>query len=145
MDPLNVTIVLLLFLGVAFIEWADRRNLVATWLDRARVRYGRRVPVGWHRIKGEVGIHFGQADTILILTLPLETPDAKQPTKYVGATDDSTKFSVNHENASPDALLEAYDDSIGPLEILVSEPGRIAEIGIAADACRALPAEGKKR
>ena len=136
MDPLNVTIVLLLFLGVAFVQWADKHNLVAMWLDKARIRYGRQVPVGWHRVEGEVGIHFGQADTILILTLPLETLDARRPTKYVGATDESTRFSVNHADASPDTLLEAYDDSIGPLEILVNEPGRIAEIGIAADARR---------
>lgn len=133
LDPLNVTIVFLLLLGVALVEWADRRNLVATLLDKARIRYGRRVPVGWHRIEGEVGIHFGQTDTTLILTLPLRTLDAGRPTKYVAATDEATKFSVNHADVSPDKLLEAYDDSMGPLEILVNEPGRIAEIGIAAE------------
>jgi hypothetical protein len=133
-DPLNVTIVVLLFALVALIQWADRRDLVARWFDRARVKYGRRVPQGWHRIVGEVGIHFGRDDAILILTVPLQPPGVQRPSRYVGATDESTRFTVNHEDASPDELLAAYDDSVGPLTIQVDEPGRIAEIGIAPEA-----------
>jgi hypothetical protein len=133
-DPINVTIVLLLFALVWLIEWADRRDLVARWFDRARVRFGRRMPLGRHRIEGEVGIHFGRDDTILILTVPLQAPGEQRSSTFVAATDNSTRFTVNQEDASPDELLAAYDDSVGPLLIQVDEPGRIAEIGIAPDA-----------
>ncbi|MHB9003638.1 MAG: hypothetical protein ACYC6C_06180 [Coriobacteriia bacterium] len=133
MDPLNVTIVLLLMAFVAFVSWVDRHNLAASWFDRARVRYGRQVPPGCHRIEGQIGIHFGQDDGTLILTIPLQLTGETRTTKYVGATDKRTKFTVEHADVSPDDLLAAYDESVGPMTIQVHEGGRIAEIGIARD------------
>ncbi len=141
-DPLNVVIVVLLFSFLGLIEWADRRDLVARWSDEARVRFGRRVPSGQHRIEGEVGFHFGRDDAILILTVALQGPDGRRLRKYVGATDESTRFAVNHEDASPDEVLAAYDDSVGPLLIRVDEPGRIAEIDVAPDAGRTSASSG---
>lgn len=132
MDPLNVTIVALLFAAAAFVEWADRRDLFSTWIEQAWVRFGRRVPPGWYEIEGEVGISFGKADTTIILRLPLRLSGAIEPVRYIAATDSSTRFSVNGQDATPDELLEAYDDSLGPLGVQVNEPGRIAEVGIAA-------------
>lgn len=132
MDPLNVTIVALLFAAAAFVEWADRRDLFGTWIERARVRFGRRVPPGWYEIEGEVGISFGKADSTLILKLPLNLSDSLKPVRYIAATDASTGFRVNGKQATPDQLLEAYDDSIGPLGVQVNEPGRIALISISS-------------
>jgi len=141
MDPLNVTIVALLFAAAAFVEWADGRDLLSTWLEQVRVRLGSRVPPGWYEIDGEVGISFGKADAVIILRLPLRLSEATEPVRYIAATDSSTRFSVNGQDATPDSLLEAYDDSLGPLGIQVNEPGRIAEIGIAA---RTQPSTGSQ-
>lgn len=131
MDPLNITIVLLLLALVTFVSWVDRHNLMASWLDQARVRYGRQLPPGIHRIDGQIGIHFGRDDGTLILTIPLQFAGESRATKYVGATDKRTTFTVEHADASPDELLAAYDDSLGPITVRVNESGRIAEIGIA--------------
>lgn len=133
MDPLNVAIVVLLFAAVGLIEWADKRDLLARGLDRARVRLGRRIPFGVHRIEGEVRFHFGRDDAILIITVPLSEPSGQRVRACVGATDAATRFTVNDEVATPDELLTAYDDEIGPLVIRVEEPGRIAALGIASE------------
>lgn len=130
MDPLNIAIVAALFALVILVEWADRRDLLARWSDRRRARRGRQVPVGYHRIEGAVGIHFGQDDTTLILTFPLVGPDGGRPLAHVGATGPGTRFTVRGRDATPDDLLAAYDDSLGPIAIQVYEPGRIAEIDI---------------
>lgn len=133
LDPLNVAIVVLLFAAVGLIEWADKRDLLARGFDRARVRFGRRIPFGVHRIDGEVRFHFGRDDAILIITVHLPEPGARRVCAYVGATDESTRFTVSGQAATPDELLAAYDDEIGPLLIRVEEAGRIAALDIASE------------
>jgi hypothetical protein len=134
MDPLNIAIVAGLFALVALIGWIDRHNLLARWWDRTRARGGRQLPPGRHRVEGAVGIDFGHDDATLILKIPLQIAGARRLLTYVGATDGCTRFTVDHEETTPDAVLAAYDDSLGPLTIQVSEPGTIAEIDISRDA-----------
>jgi len=55
---------------------------------------------------------------------------------HVAVTDAATRFSVAGETVAVDPFLEAYDAELGPLEVQVYEAGRIAAIGIAADALR---------
>lgn len=130
MDPLNVAIVAGLFALVALIGWIDRRNLVARWWDRTRARRGTQVPLGRHRIEGDVSVGFGNDDATLILRFPLRVSGEQRPVTHVGATDGCTRFTVDHEETNPDALLAAYDASLGPIVIQVNEPGIIAEIDI---------------
>lgn len=106
------------------------------WTERIRLRVGRRVPVGSYRFDGEIGFSFGHDDTTLFLRLPVTDPLTPRTMRYIGMTDASTQFTVDRRIATPDELLEAYDDSLGPIEIQVHEPGRIAEIGIAATPTR---------
>lgn len=132
MDPLNVAIVGALFAAVALAGWIDRRNLVARWRDHVRARGGVPVPPGHHRIESPVGIRFGHDDARLILKISLQGPGESRPAIYVGATDGCTRFTVDHEETTPDELLAAYDDSLGPLTIQVNEPGVITEVDISA-------------
>ncbi len=134
-----LTDVLLLVLILVLVE-VLASGAVRIWLARRvellRIRCGRQLPVGSYRLESEIGIRFGVDDTTLILRLPLLDPVTGRVIKYTGATDSSTTFLVGGEAVNPDALLEAYDESLGPLEIRVWEAGRIAELGIAVDAHR---------
>lgn len=127
----SILIVVLFYVGIQSIDWVLERHLLGQWLDRARVRLGRRIPPGRYVIRGQIGFHFGTEDAILVLTLPVQAPGETSATRFVGATDSSTQFRVSGRDATPDELLEAYDDELGPLEVQVFELGRIAEIEIA--------------
>lgn len=96
------------------------------------------MPVGRHRIEGEVGVGFGHDDATLILKIALQVPGDQRLVTYVGATDGCTRFTVDHKETNPDALLAAYDDSLGPIVIQVNEPGLIAEIDISPESSATL-------
>lgn len=135
MNLLTAILVLVAYLVVIeAIGWALKRGLFGRWFQQARVRLGRRIPAGRYRIAEEVGFTFGKEDTTLIIRLPVHQPGAERPIRYIGATDATTRFSINGAQATPDDLLAAYDDSLGPLEVLVNEPGRILELGISEKA-----------
>lgn len=126
----NTFIVALLLAGWWFIEWAGRRDLFAKALQWARIRLSRRVPAGYYRVETGASIGFGHPDTVLILRLPLTTPEESRPAKYTGAADASTRFSVGDVTVTLDEFLEAYDEELGSLHVQVYELGKIAEIGI---------------
>jgi len=126
LDPLNVAIVALLLAVVALLEWADRRDLVVTGLHRLRIRCGRQVPVGRHRVEDGVSVRVGRPDTTLVFKLPLLSPGEQRSARYVGVTEQSTCFSVGDEVVTLDTFLEAYDDRLGPLEVQVYEAGKLA-------------------
>lgn len=131
MDPLNVTIVSLLMVLVVLARWVDRHDLVARWFDRVRVRCGTPVPPGRYIVEGHVGIRFGHDESTLILAIPAQAPGKRRPAKYLGMTGGLTRITVEQEDVGPDALLAAYDDTLGPMTIVVNETGRIAQLGIA--------------
>ena len=127
---INCGLIVLFLCFLELVSYAAKHGVFSRWRLQARLRLGRRIPPGSYRIEGEIGISFGHDDATLLLTLPLQDRGASKPTRYVGATDESTRFTVNHLDVEPDTLLEAYDDSLGPIQIQVFEPGRIAEIDI---------------
>lgn len=130
---LDCLIVVAFIAGLQLLAWVFERGLIGRAFRRARVRWGRRVPPGFYRIEGQIGFTFGDEDTELALRLPLRIGEEGRTLRYVGVTDASTVFTVNREPATPDAVLEAYDDELGPIEVQVNETGRIAEFGIAAE------------
>lgn len=130
---LDCLIVVAFIAGLQLISWALERGVIGRAFRVLRVRLSRKLPAGFYRIEEPVGIGFGNEDTTLVLRVPVRTQAAGKPVRYLAVTDANTEFSVNREPATPDALLEAYDDELGPLELQVNEPGRVAEIGIAAE------------
>lgn len=139
MDLLTDVLLLVLILVLVEVLASDAvRIRIARRVELLRIRCGRRLPVGSYRLEADttIGIRFGVDDTTLILRLPLPDPVIGRVIEYTGATDSSTTFLVGGEAVNPDALLEAYDESLGPLEIRVWEAGRIAELAIAADVHR---------
>ncbi len=125
-------VLVLLAIELAFTTaWFGR---IARGLEWVRFRCGRRIPVGSYRFTGDIRIDFGVDDTTLILGVTIPGPDMGRPTRCIAVTDASTRFTVNGHDASPDALLESYDDSLGPIFMEVHEPGRITHLGIAGDA-----------
>lgn len=91
---------------------------------------GKRIPQGRYVFEGQIGIGFGHDDATMVLRLPVAAAGGGRTVRHVGVTDEATEFRVNGKPATPDQLLEAYDDEVGPIEIHVFEPGRIARIGI---------------
>ncbi len=138
MDPLNVTIVALLFAGVALLEWADRRDLVSTGLQRLRVRLGRRLPAGRYLGGDRVKLRVGRPDTTLVFKLPLTSPGGQRELMHIAATDAATRFSIDDRTVSLDELLESYDDSAGTLVLEACEAGKLATVGIDTGATTAL-------
>jgi hypothetical protein len=129
-EPLDVAIVALIFVGWWVMNWVDEKDLLAIGLHRLRVRLGRQVPVGRHRIEDGVSVRVGRPDTILVFKLPLPSSGAQRPTRYVGVTDESTRFTVGDAVVTLDEFLEAYDDGPRPFDVQVYEAGKILSIGI---------------
>ena len=132
MDPENVAIVALLVAAWVFIGWADRRDLFATALFRLRVRLRKQLPVGRYRWEGADSIAVGRPDSVVVFSMPVQQPGEGRAMTHVAVTDSSTRFTVAGEAVEVDPFLEAYDAELGPLEVQVYEPGRIATIGIGA-------------
>lgn len=130
LDPLNVTIVALLLVAAFLIEQADKRDLFATWFFRLRIRYSKRVPVGWHRVAPTGSCGVGKPDTVLVFKLTLLSPGGEPSGTYVGVTDTNTRMTIDGATVAPDDFLEAYDDEAGALSIEVYEVGKLAVIGI---------------
>lgn len=130
---LDILIVVAFIATLQLISWALEQGMIGRAFRRLRYLLSRKLPTGFYRIEGPVGIGFGNEDTTLLLRVPVRTQAGAKPVRYLAVTDATTEFSVNRKPATPDRLLEAYDDELGPLELQVNEPGRVAEIGIAAE------------
>ncbi len=132
-DWFNTGIVALIFAAVAFLEWADRRDLFVTALYRLRLRCSRRVPVGRYRVTDDISCRVGHPDTTMVFKIPLPSADGSRPVKYVAATQESTRFAIGERTVTLDDFLEGYDDSVGPLVFQVVEVGKVSELQIETD------------
>lgn len=131
-NQFNTLIVALLVIAWILIERADKADVFAKLVDRLRVRLSRRVPVGRHGVENEGSCRVGHPDTTLIFKLRVKSLGQEPQKPFTGVADASTRFTVRDATATADEFLEAYDDSLGPIEIQVLETGRIAEMSIAS-------------
>ncbi len=69
-DWFNTGIVALIFAAVAFLEWADRRDLFVTALYRLRLRCSRRVPVGRYRVTDDTRVVSVTGHHVVTRSLP---------------------------------------------------------------------------
>jgi hypothetical protein len=121
-DPLVGEMVVLGYaLFVAWLVWLLVRML--------RPLPGRAVPVGTHIVGRGGGCRVGGSDTTELFDLPLYSRPEGALGTYVGAADESTRFTVNGESVTMMRFLEAYDEDI-PFEVRVEEPGRLATMVI---------------
>jgi len=133
-DPIDVAVTAALVVLVVAVEKIDRADALGSALQRVRVRLGRRVPVGWHQGEGETTVRVGRPDTTIVIRMPLRLNGAGSPVVHVARTDQSTRFSVAGDEATLDEFLEAYDDSVGPIDIQVHSAGRVASANVGGGA-----------
>lgn len=142
---LGILLLLVLLAFPLWSEWLTEQRVLARLSWGVRTRAGRRMPAGYHRVEGEVGVSFGPGDEHIMFRVPALRPDGPRSGRYVCVTDSATVFVVNERIATPDELLEAYDDELGPLELRIDTPGKIARVSIAADRPSPIGAEPAAR
>jgi hypothetical protein len=108
--------------------------LLLVWLVWLVVRMlrplpGRAVPVGTHLVGSGGGCRVGGSDTTELFDLPLYSRAEGPLGTYVGAADESTRFTVDGESVTMMRFLEAFDEDVR-FEVRVEEPGRLATMVI---------------
>lgn len=133
-DLENAAIVAVLIALWVFLGWADRRDLFASALFRLRIKSRKQLPVGRYRWSEPNSIRVGRPDSVVVFRMPLQEPGVTEPATCVAVSDASTRFGVGDAVVAVDPFLEAYDAELGPLEVEVIEPGRIAAIKVDTEA-----------
>jgi hypothetical protein len=108
--------------------------LLLVWLVWLVVRMlrplpGRAVPVGTHLVGSGGGCRVGGSDTTELFDLPLYSRAEGPLGTYVGAADESTRFTVDGESVTMMRFLESFDEDVR-FEVRVEEPGRLATMVI---------------
>lgn len=112
--------------------WALKSGVFSLGLFRLTIAARKPLPVGSYRWELPNSIAVGKPDTVVVFKMPLQPSTGDRKATHVAVSDSATQFGVGDRLVDVDGFLEAYDDELGPLEIQVHEPGKIAAIRVDA-------------